>query len=631
MPDVNLQRLVVQLEAKVDKYEKALAKAQGTTKRSFSAMEASARSFNGTLAAIGVGFSLRAAQQLIDASTRITNSLKVAGLEGDSLTKVYESLFASAQRNAAPLEALVELYGRASLVQKELGISTGELLGFTDKVAVALRVSGKSAAESSGALLQLSQALGSGTIRAEEFSSILEGALPIAQAAAAGLKEAGGSVAKLRSLVVEGKVSSEAFFRAFEAGSSILEDKVANAELTVSQGFTRLANVMVRTAGDFDNATGLSQALGGGLDELASIIEKVGVAFRDAKPFSDFFFGGLASGFGQLEQWKEDLAKTLGLRGPGSLDDFLAGTNLLKGQIGFASQQNAGRDPAGPGASFSELAPFHSTSTEAKTVSLSDFKPPTGSSDAATKAIEKQRKAVLDLIDDLSFEKSLIGQTAIEQEIQNTIRQAGGQATDAQKNAIRSLLTEMDAEKKRIDANTEAMREFADISRAAIGGFVDDLLAGKSATEALGNALSKIAQSFLNKGIDLLVGSIFPGFADGGLVYGPGTGTSDSIPAMLSRGEYVMPAAAVKRIGVGNLDKMRGYANGGLVGGSRLPPLASEHQVANDNTTINFAPVINAGAGASRRDLDAALKQAKREFRDELPQMLADARRRGKM
>lgn len=44
------------------------------------------------------------------------------------------------------------------------------------------------------------------------------------------------------------------------------------------------------------------------------------------------------------------------------------------------------------------------------------------------------------------------------------------------------------------------------------------------------------------------------GFATGGYVAGPGTGTSDSIPAMLSNGEYVINANAVRRIGVGNLD-----------------------------------------------------------------------------
>src|SRR5690554_2368740 len=91
---------------------------------------------------------LRGAQVLIDASTRIENGLKVAGLAGEQLTKVYDALYDSAQRNAAPLEALTELYGRAALVQKELGVSTEELLGFTDNIAVALRVSGKSASES---------------------------------------------------------------------------------------------------------------------------------------------------------------------------------------------------------------------------------------------------------------------------------------------------------------------------------------------------------------------------------------------------------------------------------------------------------------------------------------------------
>lgn len=53
--------------------------------------------------------------------------------------------------------------------------------------------------------------------------------------------------------------------------------------------------------------------------------------------------------------------------------------------------------------------------------------------------------------------------------------------------------------------------------------------------------------------------------AAGGYVTGPGTGTSDSIPARLSNGEYVMTAKATRRIGVDRLDAMN-YAGGGLVG-----------------------------------------------------------------
>jgi hypothetical protein len=56
-------------------------------------------------------------------------------------------------------------------------------------------------------------------------------------------------------------------------------------------------------------------------------------------------------------------------------------------------------------------------------------------------------------------------------------------------------------------------------------------------------------------------------FASGGYVSGPGTGTSDSIAARLSNGEFVMSAAAVRRIGVDSLDRLNsfGRASGGYV------------------------------------------------------------------
>jgi len=45
-------------------------------------------------------------------------------------------------------------------------------------------------------------------------------------------------------------------------------------------------------------------------------------------------------------------------------------------------------------------------------------------------------------------------------------------------------------------------------------------------------------------------------FTDDGEVEGPGTGTSDSIPALLSDGEFVFTAKAVKHLGVDRLRKM---------------------------------------------------------------------------
>jgi len=60
------------------------------------------------------------------------------------------------------------------------------------------------------------------------------------------------------------------------------------------------------------------------------------------------------------------------------------------------------------------------------------------------------------------------------------------------------------------------------------------------------------------------------GFATGGAIRGPGTGTSDSIPAWLSNGEYVIRAASVRKYGPGFLDalnagRLPAFASGGIV------------------------------------------------------------------
>jgi len=59
-------------------------------------------------------------------------------------------------------------------------------------------------------------------------------------------------------------------------------------------------------------------------------------------------------------------------------------------------------------------------------------------------------------------------------------------------------------------------------------------------------------------------------YADGGAIYGAGTGTSDSIPAMLSNGEYIVNAASTKKyrslLDSINNGRMAHFATGGAVG-----------------------------------------------------------------
>ncbi|MCW1938082.1 hypothetical protein OMD46_20285 [Pseudomonas sp. MDMC_285] len=73
------------------------------------------------------------------------------------------------------------------------------------------------------------------------------------------------------------------------------------------------------------------------------------------------------------------------------------------------------------------------------------------------------------------------------------------------------------------------------------------------------------------------------GYADGGLIRGPGTGTSDSILARLSNGEFVMRADAVRHYGSALLQRLNSrqlprFADGGLVSSALVPsvPMAAQ-------------------------------------------------------
>ena len=76
-----------------------------------------------------------------------------------------------------------------------------------------------------------------------------------------------------------------------------------------------------------------------------------------------------------------------------------------------------------------------------------------------------------------------------------------------------------------------------------------------------------IAAGVLAKGVAMVAAIKGIGFAEGGLVQGPGSGQSDSIPARLSNGEFVMRAAAVRNIGLPLLNSLNS--------GFRVPSMPS--------------------------------------------------------
>ena len=119
-------------------------------------------------------------------------------------------------------------------------------------------------------------------------------------------------------------------------------------------------------------------------------------------------------------------------------------------------------------------------------------------------------------------------------------------------------------------------------------------------TTSVLSAISSLATSFSSS-------SFVGGYATGGYISGPGTSTSDSIPSMLSNGEYVIKADSVRKWGKGFLDAVNNgdfasirarvpkFATGGFVGnaGTETTARGLESFANNVGTSVSNTTKLN--------------------------------------
>ena len=263
----NFQRVTGQ---GLNRVERDVLKLEAQMKRSSGAIGNSLKGIAGTL---GTLFTGRELVGMIDGFTRLQNSLRVAGLEGQQLEQVQSKLVDMSAKYGVSINELAGLFGKATQSGKELGASQDQLLQITEASAQALKITGTSAAQAQGALLGLTQALSSGTVRAEEYNQILEGGLQPLLQVAANTDKYGGSLARLRQAVVDGKVSSQELYQSILAGSAQLEGQASKATLTLAGAFEALTSKLTVYIGQSAQANGATAALAGALTLLADNID----------------------------------------------------------------------------------------------------------------------------------------------------------------------------------------------------------------------------------------------------------------------------------------------------------------------------------------------------------------------
>nr|WP_313597587.1 phage tail length tape measure family protein [Brucella intermedia] len=184
-----------------------------------------------------------------------------------------------------------------------------------------------------------------------------------------------------------------------------------------------------------------------------------------------------------------------------------------------------------------------------------------------------------------------------EQEMLNQAQQHGIELTPKQADYIKMLAGTMAGLESAIQKAQDAINFAKDTTKGFFSDMANGLANGRgwwgSLADAAVNAITKIADALIDSGIDSLfggsgfgslLGGLFGGksadpwsglrLASGGYVSGPGSATSDSIPAWLSNGEFVMNAQSTKAFGpwlqAMNDNKLRGFAYGGPVDGNAI-------------------------------------------------------------
>lgn len=127
--------------------------------------------------------------------------------------------------------------------------------------------------------------------------------------------------------------------------------------------------------------------------------------------------------------------------------------------------------------------------------------------------------------------------------------------------------------------------------------------------------------------VQLATGGRVQGFPGGGKVSGPGTATSDSVPAMLSDGEFVIQAAAVRRYGAGMFAAM----NALKLPVQRLTTSAAPSTAALDVGTTRTAPTINITHSTQINFTNAGVLGSKRELENWLSSTMDDLRLQGRL
>lgn len=197
------------------------------------------QTIKGAVAAYATIQTLSTALNLSDQLTSTTARLNLMNDGLQTTQDLQNMIYLSAERARGSYQATADAVSKLGLMAGDAFGSSEEIIAFMEQVNKQFTIAGTEAAGIDAAMLQLTQAMGSGVLRGEEYNSILEQAPNIIQAIADYMEVPKG---QLKDMAAEGQITADIVKAAMFAAADDTNAKFESMPKTFSQVWTSFQN-----------------------------------------------------------------------------------------------------------------------------------------------------------------------------------------------------------------------------------------------------------------------------------------------------------------------------------------------------------------------------------------------------
>lgn len=201
-----------------------------------------------------------------DAMNRLDGRLSLATKSTSEFKSEQIALRDIAKETHAPIQGITDLFVKLNPSLSAMGANTSTVNKVVSDFSKGLKLGGASAQESSAAILQFGQAMGSGVLRGDEFNSMMEASPKLMSYMAEGL---GVPITTLRQMAEKGELTAGKVSAALLTMSSKMDEDFKKLPKTVGDASVDFKNSLGITIQEIDKATGVTSTLSGALTDMA--------------------------------------------------------------------------------------------------------------------------------------------------------------------------------------------------------------------------------------------------------------------------------------------------------------------------------------------------------------------------